>query len=78
MVFHVFQLLSIISSHIPFLLLLYTHSHDPFSWGESDLLACGPPASFSVRLASSAVTMVGSVHKSTGDNVVCMWVQLNR
>ena len=39
-------------------------------------LACGPPASFSVHLASSAVTPVGSVHKSRGDNVVRMWVQL--
>ena len=37
--------------------------------GESDLPACGPPVSFSVRLASSAVTPVGSVHTSRGDNV---------
>ena len=29
-------------------------------------------------LASSAVSLVGSVHKSRGDNVVCMWVQLKR
>ena len=36
--------------------------------GESNLPACGPPASFSVHLASSAVTPVGSVHKSRGDN----------
>ena len=28
--------------------------------------ACGPPASFSVHLASSAVTPAGSVHKSQG------------
>ena len=34
--------------------------------------ACGPPASFSVHLASSAVTPAGSVHKSSGDNVVRM------
>ena len=40
--------------------------------------ACGPPASFSVHLASSAVTPAGSVHKSRGDNVVRMWVQLKR
>ena len=38
--------------------------------GESDLPVCGPPASFSVHLASSAVTPVGSVHKSRGVNVV--------
>ena len=44
--------------------------------GESDIPACGPPASFSVHLASSAVTPAGSVHKSRGDNVVRMWVQL--
>ena len=37
--------------------------------GESDVPACGPPASFSVHLASSAVTPAGSVHKSRGDNV---------
>ena len=46
--------------------------------GESDVTACGPPASFSVHLASSAVTSAGSVHKSRGDNVVRMWVQLKR
>ena len=39
------------------------------SVGKSDLPACGPPASFSVHLASSAVTPAGSVHKSSGDNV---------
>ena len=44
--------------------------------GESDVPACGPPASFSVHLASSAVTPAGSVHKSRADNVVRMWVQL--
>ena len=46
--------------------------------GESDVPACGPPASFSAHLASSAVTPAGSVHKSRGDNVVRMWVQLKR
>ena len=40
--------------------------------------ACDPPASFTVHLASSAVTPAGSVHKSRGDNVVRMWVQLKR
>ena len=35
-------------------------------------------ASFSVHLASSAITPIGSVHKSRGDNVVRMWVQLKR
>ena len=29
-------------------------------------------------LASSTVTPARSVHKSRGDNVVCMWVQLKR
>ena len=48
------------------------------SGGESDVPACGPPASFSVHLASSAVNSAGSVHKSRGDNVVRMWVQLKR
>ena len=46
--------------------------------GESDLPACDPPASFSVHPASSAVTPAGSVHKSRGDNVERMWVQLKR
>ena len=36
------------------------------SGGESDVPACGPPASFSVHLASSAVTPAGSVHISRG------------
>ena len=34
----------------------------------------GPPASLSVHLASSAVTPVGSVHKSRGDNVMRLCV----
>ena len=50
----------------------------PFLVGESDVPACDPPASFSVHLASSAVAPAGSVHKSRGDNVVRMWVQLKR
>ena len=48
------------------------------SGGEFDVPACGPPASFSVHLASSAVTPAGYVLKSRGDNVVRMWVQLKR
>ena len=60
------------------MLLLSTHTHDPCLWGESDVPACGPQANFSVHLASSAVTPAGSVHKSRGDNVVRMWVQVKR
>ena len=63
-------------------LLLSTDSHDPCQWGESDVPACGPPASFSVHLASNAVTPAGSVHKSRSDNgvqlkicyVPCVWM----
>ena len=62
----------------PTLLLLSTYFHDPFQCGESDLPACGPPAIFSVHLASSAFTPAGFIHKSRGDNVVRMWVQLKR
>ena len=52
---------------------------DPCFWGaKSDLPACGPPATFSVHLTSSALTPAGSVHTSRGDNVVRMWVQLKR
>ena len=36
---------------------------------ESDLPTCGPPASFSIHLASNAVTLAGSVHKSKDDNM---------
>ena len=36
---------------------------------ESDPPACGPPASFSVYLTSSALTPARSVHKSMSDNV---------
>ena len=46
--------------------------------GGSDVPACGRPASFSVHVASSTDTPPGSVHKSRGDNVVRMWVQLKR
>ena len=48
------------------------------SAGSVQSSACGPPASFSVHLASSACTPAGSVHKSRCDNVVHMWVQLKR
>ena len=37
--------------------------------GETDLPVCGTSASFSVPLASSALTPAKSVHKSMGDNV---------
>ena len=40
--------------------------------------ACGPPASFSVNMARTVVSPAGSVHKSRGDNVVRIWVQLKR
>ena len=46
--------------------------------GESDVPACGPPASFSVHLASSTVTPAGFVRNSKGNRVVRMWVQLKR
>ena len=36
------------------------------SGGEFDPFVCGTPTSFSVHLASSAVTTAGSVHKSRG------------
>ena len=38
--------------------------------GESDHPAFSPPA--------SSITPTGSVHKSRGDNVVRIWVQLKR
>ena len=44
--------------------------------GESDHPAFGPPASLSLNLASSSITSAGSVHKSRGDSVVRMLVQL--
>ena len=45
---------------------------------ESEHPAFGPPASLSLHLASSSITPAGSVHKSSGDSVVRMWVQLKR
>ena len=41
-------------------------------------MTCGPSASLSHHLASSFVTPAGYVHKSMDDNVVPMWVQVNR
>ena len=55
-------------------LLLSTHSLDPCLRGggvESNHTASGLPA-------STSITPAGSVHKSRGDNVVRMWVQLKR
>ena len=46
--------------------------------GESDHHAFGPPVSLFLHLASSSITPTGSVHKSRGDSVVHMWVQLKR
>ena len=46
--------------------------------GESAHPAFGQPASISLHLASSSITLVGSVHKSRGDSVVRLWVQLKR
>ena len=42
------------------------------SGGESDISACGPPASFSVHLAVASPRRILST-KSRGDNVVRMW-----
>ena len=46
--------------------------------GESGHLAFSPPASISLHLASSSITPAGSAHKSRGDSVVRMWIQLKR
>ena len=53
-----------------------THSLDPCLWGKSDHPAFGPPASICLHLASISITL--SVHKSRGDSVVHIWVQLKR
>ena len=60
------------------MLLLSTHYLDPCLWEESDHPAVGPPARLSLHLASSSITPAGSVHKSRGDSVVRMWMQLKR
>ena len=44
----------------------------------SDHPAFGPPASLSLHQASSSITPAGSVHKSRGNSVVRMGVQLKR
>ena len=61
------------------LLLLSTHSHDPSYWGSLIfLLVVHQLLLLSIPLVSSTVTSAGSVHKSRGDNVVRVWVQLKR
>ena len=55
-----------------------THSLDPCLWGESDHPAFGPPVSISLHMAINSITPARSVHKSRGDSVVRMWVQLKR
>ena len=45
---------------------------------ESDHPVFSPPASISLHLASNSITPAGFVHKSKGDSVVRMWVQLKR
>ena len=55
-----------------FVVVVSTHSVDPWLWEESDHPAFGPPASISLHLASNFITPAGSVHKSRGDKVVCM------
>ena len=42
------------------------------------MIACGPPASLSLYLISRSITSARYAHKSSGDNVVRMWVQLKR
>ena len=46
--------------------------------GGFDHPAFGPPASISLHLASSSITPAWSIHKSRGDSVVRMLVQLKR
>ena len=55
-----------------------THSLDPCLLGESYHPAFSPAASIYLHMASNSITPAGSVHKSRGDSVVCMWVQLKR
>ena len=54
--------------------VLSTNSLDPCVWGDHP--AFGPPASLFLHLASSFITPAESVHKSRGDSVVRMLVQL--
>ena len=46
--------------------------------GHSVHPASGPPVNLSLHLASRSTIPTGSVHKSMGDNVVRLWVQLKR
>ena len=46
--------------------------------GEVKSSNVGPPGSISLHLASNSITPAGSVHKSRGDSMVRMWVQLKR
>ena len=46
----------------------------PLQMGDSDLPARGPPASFSVHLASSAVTPAGSVVGAVEEMMMCVCV----
>ena len=58
-----------------------TNSLDPCLWGGGGgphQHVFGPPASLPLHPASSSITPAGSVHKSKGDNVVRMWVQVKR
>ena len=45
----------------------------------SGVVRCfGPPANLSIHPAISPIIPAGSVHKSRGDSVLRMWVQLKR
>ena len=55
-----------------------THSLDPCLREESDHPAIGQPAIIALHLVSSSITPAGSLHKSRGDSVVRMCVQLKR
>ena len=68
----------VVTLQCTFVVVVSTHSIDPCLWGEFDHPGFGPPASLSLHLASSSITPAGSVHKSRGDSVVRMWVQLRR
>ena len=67
-----------ITSSSKHIVVVSTHSLDPCLWGESNHPTFGPPASLSLHLASSSITLSGSVHKSRGDSVFRMWVKLKR
>ena len=64
--------LMVLPQNILFILLLFVGG------GESDHPAFGPPASLSLHLTSSSITPAEAVHKSRGDSVVRMWVQLKK